>query len=123
MNQSPRYLTPNGLRHGPTWARRPGSSRTRPASGSVPSEALAAAEQTIIELREDLGAPLPAGLTGREAQVVTLLAEGLSNADIAARLVVSPRTVDAHLRSIFHKLEVSSRTAAVHEAGRLGLRP
>lgn len=88
-----------------------------------PEEALAAAEQTIIELREVLGAPLPAGLTGREAQVVALLAEGLSNADIAARLVVSPRTVDAHLRSIFHKLEVSSRTAAVHEAGRLGLRP
>ncbi len=87
-----------------------------------PEQALAAAEQTIIELREDLGAPLPAGLTGREAQVVTLLAEGLSNADIAARLVLSPRTVDAHLRSIFHKLEVSSRTAAVHEAGRLGLR-
>ncbi len=88
-----------------------------------PDETLAAAEQAIIELLEVLGAPLPAGLTGREAQVVALLAEGLSNADIAARLVVSPRTVDAHLRSIFHKLKVSSRTAAVHEAGRLGLRP
>ncbi|GAA5160734.1 helix-turn-helix transcriptional regulator [Ornithinimicrobium tianjinense] len=45
-------------------------------------------------------------LTPRESEVVSLLAEGLSNAGIAARLVLSQRTVDAHLRSAFVKLDL-----------------
>ena len=49
------------------------------------------------------------------------LALGLSSPEIADRLVVSPRTVHAHLRSIFDKLDVSTRTAAAHEAARLNL--
>lgn len=56
--------------------------------------------------------PVPAGLTRRELDVLRLLAEGLSNKEIAERLVVSPRTVDNHLTSIYSKLHVSSRTAA-----------
>jgi DNA-binding NarL/FixJ family response regulator len=63
----------------------------------------------------------PAGLTSREVEVLQLVALGLSNADIGERLGVSPRTVHAHLRSIFDKLGVTTRTAAAHEAVRLGV--
>jgi DNA-binding NarL/FixJ family response regulator len=61
-------------------------------------------------------APAPLGLTRRELDVLRLLAEGLSNAQIGERLVISPRTVDNHLVSIYSKLHVSSRTAAVRSA-------
>ena len=60
-------------------------------------------------------------LSEREVEVLQLLAQGLSNADIAAQLVVSPRTVAAHLRSVFTKLGVATRTAAAHEAVRIGI--
>ena len=60
-------------------------------------------------------------LSEREVEVLQLLAQGLSNADIAAHLVVSPRTVAAHLRSVFTKLGVATRTAAAHEAVRIGI--
>jgi two-component system, NarL family, response regulator LiaR len=53
------------------------------------------------------------GLTEREAEVLALLAEGLSNADIAACLVVSLATVKYHVRNILAKMGVSSRTEAV----------
>jgi non-specific serine/threonine protein kinase len=62
-----------------------------------------------------------AGLTARESEVLSLLAEELSNPQIAERLVVSRRTVDAHLRSIYDKLGVRSRDAAVRVAREQGL--
>jgi two-component system nitrate/nitrite response regulator NarL len=60
-------------------------------------------------------------LTRRELEMLALLADGLSNADIGARLFVSPETVKAHLRNLFGKLGVSDRTAAVAAALRRGL--
>ena len=60
-----------------------------------------------------------AGLTAREIDVLHLVADGLSNAEIADRLVLSERTVHAHLRSIFDKLGVNSRTAAAHAVASL----
>lgn len=51
-------------------------------------------------------------LTAREIEVVRLVADGLTDAEIAERLVVSVRTVHAHLRSIYGKLDVSTRTGA-----------
>lgn len=59
----------------------------------------------------------PAGLTGRQAEVLELLADGLTNAQIAQRLVVSVRTVDHHVTAILRKLGVSSRREAVTQGG------
>ncbi|MFC4336099.1 response regulator [Salininema proteolyticum] len=59
-------------------------------------------------------------LTAREVEIVKLMADGLSNADIASRLFISEATVKSHLVHIFRKLEVKRRTAAVAEARRQG---
>jgi DNA-binding CsgD family transcriptional regulator len=63
----------------------------------------------------------PAGLTNRELEVLPLLAEGLRNAEIAQRLVLSQKTVDHHVSAILRKLGVSTRGQAGAAAGRLGL--
>jgi len=84
----------------------------------APDEAHTAVRQAVADLVSGLS-ERPASLTYREVQVLDLVAEGLGNAQIAAQLVISERTVHAHLRSIFSKLGVTTRTAAAHEAGRL----
>jgi class 3 adenylate cyclase/DNA-binding CsgD family transcriptional regulator len=63
----------------------------------------------------------PAGLTAREVDVLRLVAVGLSDAQVAAQLVVSVRTVNAHLRSIYRKTGVHSRAAAGRFAEEHGL--
>jgi DNA-binding NarL/FixJ family response regulator len=60
-------------------------------------------------------------LTGRELDVLGLLARGKSNKEIGANLYISETTVKAHLRSIFGKLNVLSRTEAIAAASRRGL--
>jgi DNA-binding CsgD family transcriptional regulator len=54
----------------------------------------------------------PAGLSAREVEVLRLVAQGLSDAQVAERLFLSPRTVSTHLRAIYNKLGVDNRTAA-----------
>jgi DNA-binding NarL/FixJ family response regulator len=68
-------------------------------------------------------ARLPDGLTAREVDVLALIAEGRTNKEAAASLVISEKTVARHLANIFTKLGVSSRTAAAAYAIEHGLSP
>jgi DNA-binding NarL/FixJ family response regulator len=84
------------------------------ASRKLNSEqAMRLADDAVSALQEELQRR-SSDLTPREIEVLHLVADGLSNAEIAERLVLSERTVHAHLRSIFDKLGVNTRTAAVH---------
>ena len=67
------------------------------------------------------GHALPGGLTPRECEVVTLVARGLSNRDVADRLFLSEKTVARHLSNIYVKLGISSRSAATAYAYDHGL--
>jgi predicted ATPase/class 3 adenylate cyclase/DNA-binding CsgD family transcriptional regulator len=60
--------------------------------------------------------PYPDGLTSREVEVLRVVAQGLTNEQVAECLVISPRTVDTHLTSIYSKIGVSSRGAATRYA-------
>jgi non-specific serine/threonine protein kinase len=91
----------------------------------------AIAEAVQLQAREHLLPPLPHasaeppstypprhsfGLSLREIEVLRLVTQGLTTTQIAQQLVISPRTADAHLRSIYTKLEVTSRAAATRSA-------
>src|SRR5690349_5706170 len=71
--------------------------------------------------REDEGGYYDEPLTAREIQVLELLAEGLSNKGIAARLAISDQTVKFHVAAIAGKLGAANRTDAVRRAVRRGL--
>jgi two-component system nitrate/nitrite response regulator NarL len=75
----------------------------------------------IARSRAGEEAPLAEALTTREAEVLELLAEGLSNKAIAARLGISDQTVKFHVASIGGKLGAANRTDAVRLAARRGL--
>ncbi len=60
--------------------------------------------------------PYPNDLTAREVEVIRLVAQGLTNAQIAEQLVLSPHTVHSHVRSILSKLGVSTRGAIIRFA-------
>ncbi|MCH9029377.1 MAG: response regulator transcription factor, partial [Bacteroidetes bacterium] len=63
----------------------------------------------------------PAGLTGRQMDVLKLLTEGLSNSQIAGKLFISPKTVDHHISAILSKLNLHSRTEAAAFAQSSGM--
>lgn len=65
---------------------------------------------------QEASLPSPIHLTAREREVLCLLTTGLTNPQIAERLVISPVTVNAHVRSIYNKLAVTSRSAATRYA-------
>jgi DNA-binding NarL/FixJ family response regulator len=87
------------------------------ACGDAPIDPADAVRQHIIDEgmpgdeRRDI-----IDLTGRELEVLRLVAQGLTDAEVGRQLVISPRTVNGHLTSIYSKLGVSSRTAATRFA-------
>jgi DNA-binding NarL/FixJ family response regulator len=77
---------------------------------------LAARMLTFFGQPRAAGPDLPDGLSGREREVLTLLAEGLSNAEIGRALFISPITVRNHVSSILAKLQVTNRRQAMLRA-------
>jgi ATP/maltotriose-dependent transcriptional regulator MalT len=84
-------------------APQPPAKAASPAPVTPPSSAAASATKSITAA---------IGLTARELEVLRLVAQGLTDAQVADQLVISPRTVNGHLRSIYSKLGVTSRAAA-----------
>ena len=74
--------------------------------------------------KEPVAEPTPAGvaeLSAREAEVLRLVAAGMTNADVARDLFLSSRTVDCHMGSIYRKLGLHSRAEAARFAAEHGL--
>jgi DNA-binding CsgD family transcriptional regulator len=81
------------------------------------------AELEAVRRRLGRGGPVegPGTLTPREREVVALLAEGLTNAEVAARLYISPKTAAVHVSNVLAKLGMASRTEVAAWAIREGL--
>ncbi|MDF2628371.1 MAG: LuxR family transcriptional regulator [Symbiobacteriaceae bacterium] len=114
------------------WARWHAAAGDESASRRAAEEALElglrfGAEAALVEparalLGETPSQPAAApGLTRREAEIAALVARGLTDREVGERLFISPRTVDGHLRNIFRKLDLPSRTALGVWAARAGL--
>jgi DNA-binding CsgD family transcriptional regulator/tetratricopeptide (TPR) repeat protein len=93
----------------------------RPAAAIVARRLRELGERSIRQGPRARTRANPAGLTAREMEVMPLLAAGLRNSDIAARLIVSRKTVDHHVLSILRKLGATTRGQAVATARQLGL--
>jgi DNA-binding CsgD family transcriptional regulator len=83
--------------------------------------ALARADALLARLPADPAHAYPAGLSAREVEVLRLVAQGMTDRQVAEQLFLSPRTINQHLRSIYNKLGVSSRAAATHFAVERGI--
>jgi LuxR family maltose regulon positive regulatory protein len=80
-------------------------------------------EQVAISLTQDSQSGLLEPLSERELDVLRLIAEGLTNSEIATRLVLSIHTIKTHTRNIYGKLDAHNRTEAVAKARALGVLP
>jgi DNA-binding NarL/FixJ family response regulator len=106
----------------------PQAAKAAGASGFVPKDwaaddicsavRMVAKGMTVFPPRAEAPA---APLTGREREVLVLMASGATNREIAARLYLSPHTIKEHTSSLYRKLGVRNRTEAVQRAERLGL--
>jgi DNA-binding response OmpR family regulator len=87
----------------------------------APDELVARVRTLLRRAGGPAASPARSSLTAREFEVLQLLADGLSQSDIAARLFISSKTVATHIEHILEKLEVRSRAQAVAYAYREGL--
>ncbi|MEJ2212391.1 MAG: LuxR C-terminal-related transcriptional regulator [Anaerolineae bacterium] len=95
-----------------------------PSPAAEPGQATAApAADRPASRAEPAGQALVEPLTPRELQVLALIAQGMTNKEIARHLVVAPGTVKAHAASIYRKLDVANRTEAAARARQLGILP
>jgi DNA-binding NarL/FixJ family response regulator len=97
-----------------------GLLRAEVAAGRLDADAVGAV-LTVAGYRAPVRPSFPHGLTGREVEVLGLLARGYTNRQIATRLAVSAKTVSNHVEHIYTKLDLSSRAAATLFATRHGL--
>ncbi len=79
------------------------------------------AEAALAAMGEAAATSPQSPLTAREREIAQLVAQGLTDREIGARLFISPKTVDRHLRNIFTKLEITNRSSLVAYAARNGL--
>ena len=88
----------------------------------TPEEAVEYALE-VLEPSEEVETPdaYPAGLSDREVEVLKLVARGMTNAQVAKELYINPRTVNAHMGSIYHKIGSSTRAEATRFASEHGL--
>jgi len=86
-----------------------------------PSLAKLLVKDYLSQEREQENKPALDGLTEREQEVLSLLAEGATNDEIAKSLVISPKTVERHRENIMHKLNLHSRAELVRYAIRKGI--
>jgi DNA-binding CsgD family transcriptional regulator/tetratricopeptide (TPR) repeat protein len=121
----------------PLWAalalgRSPSLDAARAAVAILDSLGAVAVRQAVLRDRHALGLPVPrgprparagdpSGLTARELEVLRLLADGLSNSEIAAQLFLSEKTVGHHVSSVLHKLGEPTRARAAAAAVRRGI--
>jgi len=98
-----------------------GDAALDPAVQSHVVAALAGEGTRAAETVPSITPELPDDLTPREAEVLALIAEGLTNAEIAERLVVSPTTIKSHINHLFAKAGLRDRTQAVNYAYRTGI--
>ena len=91
----------------------------RPAAAIVSRRLRALGERGLPRGPRPVTAAHPLGLTGREMEVLGLLSAGLSNSEIASRLVVSARTIDHHVSAILQKMGVRTRAEALVLAARI----
>jgi DNA-binding CsgD family transcriptional regulator len=114
-----RELALERLRDGYRTARKLGA---RPLAAEAAREVAALGESVVQRLGRRAAAEANGeGLSGRELEVMRLVAVGHTNREIASQLFLSPRTVDMHVRNILRKLSCRSRVEAAHRAGELGL--